>query len=58
MTIALDATQPIPPAPAPPRPPGSTLTARNVSAWFGTHQVLAVPNLNRFPDNPFAGRPG
>jgi phosphate transport system ATP-binding protein len=40
MTIALDATQPIP-KPAPPPAPSSTLRARNVSAWFGTHQVLA-----------------
>jgi phosphate transport system ATP-binding protein len=41
MTIALDAVQPVPAPPAPPRSSGSTLTARNVSAWFGTHQVLS-----------------
>ena len=46
MTIALDVTQPVPALPAPPTPPGSTLTARNVSAWFGMHQVLANVNLD------------
>ncbi|HEY5014791.1 MAG TPA: phosphate ABC transporter ATP-binding protein [Acidimicrobiia bacterium] len=46
MTIALDTPHPTYPAPAPPRPGGATLAARNVGAWFGDHQVLANVSLD------------
>jgi phosphate transport system ATP-binding protein len=45
MTVALDITQSVPPAPAPP-PAGATMRAQEVSAWFGDHQVLANVSLD------------
>jgi phosphate transport system ATP-binding protein len=46
MTIALDATRSAPLPPAPPAPTESSLTARDVGAWFGSHQVLARVSLD------------
>jgi phosphate transport system ATP-binding protein len=45
MTVTVDTTKPVPPAPVPPSAPGATLSARRVSAWFGTHKVLSNVSL-------------
>jgi phosphate transport system ATP-binding protein len=46
MTIALDAHPSVPSPPATAAAGGSWLSARNVGAWFGTHQVLANVTLD------------
>src|SRR5207253_2325233 len=45
MTITADPTESIPRAPDARSPQGATLSARHVSAWFGTHKVLADVSL-------------
>jgi phosphate transport system ATP-binding protein len=45
MTVTVDTTQPVPAAPPPPSAPRANLSARHVSAWFGTHKVLSNVSL-------------